>query len=63
MIQDVIPYVFSDFISYLIPSILSPAIYVVLVYFISKLRTDDLAANLFITIASVRPVVAVQAKF
>ncbi|OXG10187.1 ABC transporter family protein [Cryptococcus neoformans Ze90-1] len=52
-LYDVIPYVFSDFISYLIPSILSPAIYVVLVYFISKLRTDDLAANLFITIASV----------
>ncbi|OXG32398.1 ABC transporter family protein [Cryptococcus neoformans Bt120] len=52
-LYDVIPYVFSDFISYLIPSILSPTIYVVLVYFISKLRTDDLAANLFITIASV----------
>ncbi|KIR40028.1 ABC transporter [Cryptococcus deuterogattii 99/473] len=51
-LYDVIPYVISDFISYLIPSILSPTIYVVLVYFISKLRTDNLAANLFISIAS-----------
>lgn len=51
-LYDVIPYVLSDFISYLVPSILSPTIYVVLVYFISKLRTDELAANLFISIAS-----------
>ncbi|KIR58002.1 ABC transporter [Cryptococcus bacillisporus CA1873] len=51
-LYDVVPYVISDFISYLIPSILSPTIYVVLVYFISKLRTDNLAANLFISIAS-----------
>lgn len=62
MIQDVIPYVLSDFISYLVPSILSPTIYVVLVYFISKLRTDELAANLFISIASVRLVRTVQVK-
>ncbi|WWD16853.1 hypothetical protein CI109_101285 [Kwoniella shandongensis] len=51
-LYDVIPYVLSDFISWLVPSILSPTIYVVLVYFISRLRTDDLAANLFTTIAS-----------
>ncbi|KAK8861246.1 hypothetical protein IAR55_002065 [Kwoniella newhampshirensis] len=50
--EDVIPYVLSDFISYLVPSILSPTIYVILVYFISRLRTEDLAANLFTTIAS-----------
>lgn len=62
VIQDVIPYVLSDFISYLVPSILSPTIYVVLVYFISKLRTDELAANLFISIASVRLVRTVQVK-
>jgi hypothetical protein len=37
----------------LIPSIVSPMIYVILVYFIAGLRTDDLAANLFIVIASV----------
>ncbi|WVQ83463.1 hypothetical protein IAT38_005604 [Cryptococcus sp. DSM 104549] len=50
--EDVVPWIISDFISFLIPSILSPSIYVVLVYFISKLRTDDLAANLFTVIAS-----------
>ncbi|OCF32364.1 ABC transporter [Kwoniella heveanensis BCC8398] len=50
--EDVIPYVVSDFISFLLPSILSPTIYVVAVYFIAKLRTEDLAARLFTSIAS-----------
>ncbi|WWC68886.1 uncharacterized protein I206_102822 [Kwoniella pini CBS 10737] len=50
--EDVTPYVISDFISYLLPSVLSPTIYVVLVYFISRLRTEDLAARLFTSIAS-----------
>ncbi|WVW79872.1 hypothetical protein I302_101842 [Kwoniella bestiolae CBS 10118] len=50
--EDVTPYIISDFISYLLPSILSPTIYVVLVYFISRLRTEDLAARLFTSIAS-----------
>jgi hypothetical protein len=52
--QDVIPYVVSDFLSWLLPSILSPLCYVLLVYFIAGLRDDDLAANLFTVIASVR---------
>jgi hypothetical protein len=52
-IQDVIPYVISDFLSWLLPSILSPLCYVLLVYFIAGLRGDDLAANLFTVIASV----------
>ncbi|WWC59875.1 uncharacterized protein I303_102437 [Kwoniella dejecticola CBS 10117] len=50
--EDVTPYIISDFVSYLLPSILSPTIYVVLVYFISRLRTEDLAARLFTSIAS-----------
>ncbi|KAK6907065.1 hypothetical protein I203_101054 [Kwoniella mangroviensis CBS 8507] len=50
--EDVTPYIASDFISYLLPSVLSPTIYVVLVYFISRLRTEDLAARLFTSIAS-----------
>ncbi|KAL7419907.1 hypothetical protein Q5752_005823 [Cryptotrichosporon argae] len=51
-LYDVIPYVLSDWLSYLIPSVLSPTLYVVLVYFISGMRTDDLAARLFTIIAS-----------
>ncbi|ODN87104.1 ABC transporter [Cryptococcus wingfieldii CBS 7118] len=51
-LYDVIPWVISDYLSFLIPSIFEPTIYVVLVYFISKLRTDELAAHLFTTIAS-----------
>ena len=51
--QDVIPYVLSDWLSFLATSFLSPSIYVILVYFISHLRTDDLAARLFTTLASV----------
>ncbi|WVQ77432.1 hypothetical protein IAR50_007118 [Cryptococcus sp. DSM 104548] len=51
-LYDVIPWVISDYISFLLPSIFSPTIYVVLVYFISKLRTDELAAHLFTIIAS-----------
>lgn len=43
----------SDFISWLLPSILSPLCYVLLVYFIAGLRDDNLAANLFTMIASV----------
>ena len=54
MIQDVIPYVVSDFLSWLLPSVLSPLCYVLLVYFIAGLRDDNLAANLFTMIASVR---------
>ncbi|WVQ94560.1 hypothetical protein IAU59_001640 [Kwoniella sp. CBS 9459] len=50
--EDVVPYVVSDFVSFLLPSIASPTIYVVAVYFIAKLRTDELAARLFISIAS-----------
>jgi hypothetical protein len=52
--QDVIPYVVSDFLSWLLPSILSPLCYILLVYFIAGLREDDLAANLFTIVASVR---------
>lgn len=51
--QDVIPYVVSDFLSWLLPSVLSPLCYVLLVYFIAGLRDDNLAANLFTMIASV----------
>jgi hypothetical protein len=51
--QDVIPYVISDFLSWLLPSILSPLCYILLVYFIADLRSDDLAANLFTVVASV----------
>ncbi|WWC87631.1 uncharacterized protein L201_002521 [Kwoniella dendrophila CBS 6074] len=50
--EDVTPYILSDFISWLLPSILSPSIYVICVYFISRLRPDDLAARLFTSIAS-----------
>ncbi|WRT65356.1 uncharacterized protein IL334_002299 [Kwoniella shivajii] len=50
--EDVTPYIISDFFSYLVPSVLSPTIYVLLVYFISRLRTDELAARLFTSIAS-----------
>lgn len=51
--QDVIPYVISDFLSWLLPSILSPLCYILLVYFIADLRSDDLAANMFTVVASV----------
>ncbi|WVF67064.1 hypothetical protein IAT40_001808 [Kwoniella sp. CBS 6097] len=50
--EDVIPYVVSDFVSFLLPSIVSPTIYVVAVYFIAKLRTEDLAARVLTSIAS-----------
>ncbi len=53
--QDVIPYVLSDWISFLGTSILSPSIYIILLYFISHLRTDELASRLFTSIASVSP--------
>lgn len=52
--QDVIPAILSDWLSFLAPSVLSPLIYVVLVYFISHLWMNDTAARLFIMIASVR---------
>lgn len=52
-LQDVIPYVLSDWLSYLSVSILSPSIYFILVYFISGLREDGLASRLFTGIASV----------
>jgi hypothetical protein len=52
--QDVIPYVVSDFLSWLLPSILSPLCYILLVYFIADLRSDNLAANLLTVVASVR---------
>lgn len=52
-IQSVVPYVLSDWFSWLLPSILSPTCYVLLVYFIAKFRPDNLAANLFTMIASV----------
>ncbi|WVR04136.1 hypothetical protein IAU60_001135 [Kwoniella sp. DSM 27419] len=50
--EDVTPYILSDFVSFLLPSVLSPTIYVLAVYFIAKLRTEDLAARLFTSIAS-----------
>jgi hypothetical protein len=54
--QDVVPYVFSDWLSFLIPSILSPTIYVICVYLIANLWHDDRAARLFTMVASVRAV-------
>ncbi|KAK4686772.1 hypothetical protein P7C73_g3345, partial [Tremellales sp. Uapishka_1] len=50
--EDVIPYVLSDWLSFLIPSILAPTLYVILVYFIAYLNMDGLAAKLLTTIAS-----------
>ncbi|ORY27652.1 P-loop containing nucleoside triphosphate hydrolase protein [Naematelia encephala] len=51
-LYDVVPFIASDFVSFLAPSVLSPAVYVILVYFIAGLRKDDLAARLFTTVAS-----------
>ena len=51
-LYDVVPYILSNWLSFLLPTILWPTIYIILVYFISKLRTDDLAARLFTMIAS-----------
>ena len=51
--QDVVPYVLSDWLSFLAPSIISPTIYIILVYFMADLRSDHLAADLFILIADV----------
>ncbi|CDZ97680.1 Pleiotropic drug resistance proteins (PDR1-15), ABC superfamily [Phaffia rhodozyma] len=48
----VIPYVVSEFLSNLLPSILAPSIYVILVYTMAGLRDDDYAANLFTIVAS-----------
>jgi hypothetical protein len=54
--QSVVPYVVSDWLSYLVPAILSSTIYIVLVYFISDLRSDHRAARLFTMLASVWPI-------
>ncbi|EIW69228.1 hypothetical protein TREMEDRAFT_31078 [Tremella mesenterica DSM 1558] len=51
-LYDVIPYVISDWLSFFLPSTLSPAIYSILLYFIAGLRKDDVAGNLFTVVAS-----------
>ncbi|ORX36262.1 P-loop containing nucleoside triphosphate hydrolase protein [Kockovaella imperatae] len=48
----VVPYILSDFLSFLVPSVLWPTIYIVLVYFLAGLRKDQLAARLFTMTAS-----------
>ena len=49
---NVVPYILSDFLSFLVPLVLWPTLYVVLVYFISHLRQDYLATRVFTMIAS-----------
>lgn len=51
-LYSVVPYVLSDWISFLLPAIFGPTIYIILVYFIAQFRMDDIAARLFTVIAS-----------
>lgn len=52
--QDVVPYIISDWISFLLPSIAAPTVYLIFVYFMVGLRPDNIAANVFTLIADVR---------
>jgi hypothetical protein len=52
-LYDVIPWVVSDWLSFLMPALLSPTLFVIILYFIVQLRMDDIAARLFTIIASV----------
>jgi hypothetical protein len=51
--QDVVPYIISDWISFLLPSIAAPTVYLIFVYFMVGLRPDNIAANVFTLIADV----------
>lgn len=51
-LYSVVPYVLSDWISFLLPAIFGPTVYIILVYFIAQFRMDDIAARLFTIIAS-----------
>lgn len=51
-LYDVVPWVIADWLSFLVPAIVAPTIYMILVYFISELRMDDVASRLFTVIAS-----------
>jgi hypothetical protein len=54
--------VLSDWLSFLAPSIISPTIYIILVYFMADLRSDHLAADLFILIADVCATLSTTSK-
>ncbi|TXT10968.1 hypothetical protein VHUM_01719 [Vanrija humicola] len=51
-LYDVVPWVIADWLSFLLPAIVAPSIYMILVYFISELRMDDVASRVFTVIAS-----------
>lgn len=51
-LYDVVPYVISDWLSFLLPAIIAPTAYVIIVYFIANLRPDDVARRLFTMIGS-----------
>lgn len=51
-LYDVVPYVLSDWVSFLVPAIFAPTIYVIILWFIAGMRDDNVAAGLFTVIAS-----------
>ncbi|BEI93776.1 uncharacterized protein CcaverHIS019_0602350 [Cutaneotrichosporon cavernicola] len=51
-LYDVVPYVLSDWVSFLLPAILSPAVYVIILWFIAGMRHDHVAQGLFTIIGS-----------
>lgn len=51
-LYDVVPYVLSDWISFLFPAILSPTLYIIILWFIAGMRHDDVARGLFTIIGS-----------
>ncbi|KAL1410291.1 hypothetical protein Q8F55_004297 [Vanrija albida] len=51
-LYEVVPWVIADWLSFLVPAIVAPTVYMILVYFISELRMDDVASRLFTVIAS-----------
>jgi ABC-type multidrug transport system ATPase subunit len=51
-LYDVVPYVLSDWISFLFPAILSPTLYIIILWFIAGMRHDDVARGLFTVIGS-----------
>ncbi|KAF8213711.1 P-loop containing nucleoside triphosphate hydrolase protein [Mycena galopus ATCC 62051] len=46
------PYIIADFISYLLPTTIPPAVYTVIFYSMSNMRREDFASNLFIVVAN-----------
>ncbi|GMK58369.1 hypothetical protein CspeluHIS016_0504010 [Cutaneotrichosporon spelunceum] len=51
-LYDVVPYVLSDWVSFLLPAILSPTLYIIVVWFTAGMRHDHVAQGLFTVIGS-----------